>query len=121
MKKLIMVLVFLFAATVLFANPINLGNFPVGQWLDPNWNAVWDFSTNNIRILSTDGTVLYDFSTKTIQNFRVFADGTSPGISFTCPEAGRSYRFIKPLTNTNVVMEITRENLPKYTVDMRRR
>ena len=118
MKKLIAVLFILFAASMLFADPIELGNFPVGQWLDPNYDAVWDFSTNNIRILGTDGKVIYDFSTKTIQDFKVFVDGTQPGISFTCPEAGRSYRFLKPLTNSNVVMEIERNAKPKYTVNM---
>ena len=121
MKKLIVVLLVLFAAASLPADPIQLGTFPIGQWLDANYDAVWDFSSNNIRILSTDGRVLYDFAGKTIQNFRVFLDGTQPGISFTCPEAGRSYRFIKPLVNTDVIMEIERSGLPTYTVTMRRR
>ena len=121
MKKFIVVLVMLLISTAVFANPINLGTFPIGQWLDPNYDAVWDFQSTNIRILSTSGAVLYDFSTKTIQNFRVFLDGSNPGISFTCPEAGRSYRFIKPLTNTNVIMEIDRSGQAKYTVNMTRR
>jgi hypothetical protein len=121
MKKLIAVLIVLLVALSASADPINLGSFPVGQWLDKNYNAVWDFSSNNIRILSTDGRVLYDFSDKTIQDFKVFMDGTQPGISFTCPEAGRSYRFVKPLTDTDVIMEIDRSNLTRYTVDMRKR
>ena len=120
MKKFIAVLVILFAASALFADPIQMGSFPVGQWLDPNYDAVWDFSTNNIRILSPNGTVLYDFSTKTIQNFRVFADGLQPGISFTCPEAERSYRFVATLPNTNVILEIERSGQPKYSVNMRK-
>jgi hypothetical protein len=120
MKKLIVVLAVFFAAVSLSADPIELGSFPMGQWLDANYDAVWEFSSNNIRILTPGGTVLYDFSTKTIQNFRVFVDGTQPGISFTCPEAGRSYRFVKPLTNTDVVMEIERSDEPAYTVTMRR-
>ena len=120
MKKLIVVLVVLFVAVSLSADPINLGNFPIGQWLDANYDAIWDFSSGNIRILGLDGKVLYDFSTKTIQNFQVFVEGSQPGISFTCPEAGRSYRFLKPLTNTDVVMEIERTGLPKYTVTMKK-
>ena len=120
MKKLILVLAVFLVAVSLSADPIELGTFPVGQWLDANYDAVWDFSSTNIRILSTSGAVLYDFSTKTIQNFRVFLDGTQPGISFTCPEAGRSYRFIKPLTNTDVILEIERTDEPTYTVTMRR-
>jgi len=120
MKKLIVVLAVFFAAVSVSADPIDLGSFPVGQWLDANYDAVWDFSSNNIRILNTAGAVLYDFSTKTIQNFRVFLDGTQPGISFACPEAERSYRFIKPLTNTDVIMEIERSDEPAYTVTMKR-
>jgi len=121
MKKIAMVLVLLLVTSTVFANPIQLGTFPIGRWLDPNWNAIWEFTSNNIRILSsTDGTVLYDFSSKTIRGFRVFLDGTQPGITFTCPEAGRTYRFIARLPSTNVVMEITREGLPNYSVTMQR-
>jgi hypothetical protein len=121
MKKLIVFLVIFLAAVSLFADPIHLGNFPVGQWLDANYNAVWDFSSNNIRILSVDGVVLYDFSTKTIQDFRVFVEGTQPGISFTCPEAGRSYHFVKPLLNSDLNMRIERYGLPSYFVSMKKR
>ena len=120
MKKTIAVLVILFAASMLFADPIQLGTFPVGKWLDPNYDAVWDFTSNNIRILGVSGNVLYDFSEKTIQDFKVFLEGTQPGISFTCPESGRSYRFLKPLVNTDVVMEIDRSGLPKYSVNMKK-
>ena len=121
MKKMVVLLLGLLLAASLYASdPIQLGNFPVGQWVDPNYNVVWDFSSNNIRILSTDGKVLYDFSGKTIQDFRVFMDGTQPGISFACPEAGRSYRFVKPLINNDLVMSIDRYRLPTYTVTMKK-
>ena len=120
MKKFILILVILFAASSLFADQIQLGSFPVGKWLDPNYDAVWEFSSNNIRILDTNGNVLYNFANKTIQDFKVFVDGTQPGISFSCPEAGRSYRFLKPLTNSDVNMEIDRSGKPKYTVNMKK-
>ena len=120
MKKIIAVLVILLAASAVFADPIQLGTFPVGRWLDTNYDAVWDFSSSNIRILDANGTVLYDFSTKTVQNFRVFMEGLQPGISFSCPEAERSYRFIATLPSTNVVLEIERQDQPKYSVTMRR-
>jgi len=120
MKKLIVLLAVFFVAVSLSADPIQLGSFPVGKWLDSNYDAVWDFASNNIRILDTSGTVLYDFSSKTVENFKVFLDGTQPGISFNCPEAGRSYRFLKPLTDTDVIMEIERSELPKYTVTMKK-
>jgi hypothetical protein len=121
MKKLIAFFIVLLAAASLFAGPIQLGNFPVGQWLDPNYDAVWDFSSDNIRILSLDGKVLYDFSGKTIQDFKVFMDGTQPGISFSCTESERAYRFLKPLTGSDVVMEIQRSGKPKYSVTMKKR
>ena len=122
MKKLVVCLfVFFVAVSVFAADPIQLGNFPVGQWLDHNYNVIWDFASNNIRILSTDGKVLYDFSGKTIQDFKVFMDGAQPGISFTCPEAGRSYRFVKTLTDTDLIMTIERSKLPSYTVTMKKR
>jgi len=120
MKKAIVLLLVLFAAVTVYADPIQLGTFPVGKWLDSNYDAVWDFSSNNIRILDTSGKVLYDFSTKTVQDFKVFMEGTQPGISFTCPEAGRSYRFLKPMTNSDVVLEIERSGLPKYSVNMKK-
>ena len=120
MKKVLVVLIVLLAAASLPADPIQLGNFPLGKWLDANYDAVWDFTANNIRILSPDGKVLYDFSEKTIQDFKFIVEGAQPGITFTCPEAGRSYKFLKPLLNSDVIMEIERKYLPKYTVTMKK-
>ncbi|MCL2759928.1 MAG: hypothetical protein FWD22_06910 [Treponema sp.] len=121
MKKLVVVLVLFFSATVIFANPIELGSFPIGRWLDPNYDAIWDFSTNNIRILcSKTGIVHYDFSTKTIEGFRAIMSGMQPGITYSCPEAGRSYRFIATLPNTNVTLQIDRPGQPQYSVTMQR-
>jgi hypothetical protein len=120
MKKLLVLLAVLVCSSALFAADIDLGDFPLGQWKDANYDAIWDFASDNIRILGTDGAVLYDFADKTINDFKFFLDGTSPGISFTCPESGRAYRFLKPLTNTSMVMEITRTDYPLYSVTMAR-
>jgi hypothetical protein len=121
MKKMIVCLLVLFVAASMYAaDPINLGNFAIGQWLDTNYNAIWDFSGNNIRILGTDGRVLYDFSNKTIQNFRVFLEGTESGIAFSCPESGRSYRFVKPIINSDLIMVIDRINRQSYSVAMKK-
>jgi hypothetical protein len=120
MKKIFVILIILLAVGTLSADPIHLGNFPVGQWLDANYNAVWDFTSNNIRILSLNGTVLYDFSDKTIQNFNVFMEGTEPAISFTCPEAGRSYKFMKPVFNDDLTMQINRPHRPEYLITMKK-
>jgi len=120
MKKILVILIILMTAGALSADPIHLGNFPLGQWLDANYNAVWDFTSNNIRILSLNGAVLYDFSTKTIQNFNVFMEGTQPAFSFTCPEAGRSYKFIKPVFSDDLNMQINRHSRPEYLVTMKK-
>jgi hypothetical protein len=120
MKKVLAVLIVLLAAASLPADPIQLGNFPLGHWLDAKYDAVWDFTANNIRILSPDGKVLYNFSEKTIQDFKVIIEGAQPGITFTCPEAGSSYKFLKPLLNSDVIMEIERTYLPNYSVTMKK-
>jgi hypothetical protein len=120
MKKLLVVLVILLTAVSLSADPIQLGNFPVGQWLDANYNAVWDFTSGNIRILDPNGKVLYKKKKKTIQDFKIVVEELQPGITFSCPEAGRTYKFLKPLTNSDVVMEIERKSLPKYSVTMKK-
>jgi len=120
MKKFFAVLIILMAAASLSADPIQLGSFPLGQWLDANYDAVWDFTSNNIRILSTNGKVLYDFSDKTIQDFNVFLEGTQPGISFICLDSGRSYKFLKPLIGSDIKMQIRRHGHPDYSVTMKK-
>jgi len=136
MKKLIIVLVLLFAATALFGQigalpsaapsvpaggKISLGNFPAGKWLDPNYDAIWEFSSNNIRILdSNSGSVYWDYSDLTIQNFKLSTEGLNPVISFSCPEAGRSYSFKVTLSDASLTMTIERSDQPKYTVTMKK-
>ena len=118
MKKLIIVLVLLLAATALFGQ-IKLGAFPSAKWLDAKNEAVWEFSATNIRILdSKTGDVAWDFAGKTIQDFQVSGEGRQTMITFSCPDAGRSYSFKTALPDTGIVMEITRPDLPKYTVTM---
>ncbi|WP_461255963.1 hypothetical protein [Treponema sp. R80B11-R83G3] len=121
MKKLIIVLVLLFAAAALFGQAVQIGSFPPGKWLDSNYDAIWEFSATNIRILdSKTGDELYSFSNKTIQNFQVTPDGRQTGMTFACPDAGRTYSFKAAGTNGDVVMEIDRDGKPKYTVTMKK-
>jgi hypothetical protein len=47
-------------------------------------------------------------------------EGAQSGIAFACPEAARAYKILKPLGNSNVVMEIERKNLPRYSVSMKK-
>ena len=118
MKKLIVILVLLFAVSTVtvFAQSISIPAANVGKWLDPNWDAIWDLSTNNIRILDLDGSVIYNFSGM-IQNWGVSMDGINPVVSFACQDVGKSYRFTF-LLNGNWRMEITRPNEPLYTVEL---
>jgi hypothetical protein len=125
MKKLIAVAFVLLVAMSVSADPIDIGAFPVGRWLDPNYNAIWDFSMGNIRILdSRSGAVVYDFSQKTVQEFSVFIEANAPGITFSCPESERKYRFMKPIVGNEVVMTIDRTlympDFPIYTITMQK-
>ena len=120
MKKLIIVLVLLLAATALFGQ-INLGSFPAGKWLDPNYDAVWELSATNIRILSsTDGSVLWDFTGKTIQDFKGVLDGGVPAITFSCTEAERTYKFKPNPPSTDVTLTIDRADKPTYSIRMKK-
>jgi hypothetical protein len=124
MKNMMSVLIVLLVAMSASAIPLDIGAFPIGKWLDPNYDAVWDFSSDNIRILSRSGAVIYDFSQKTVQEFNVFIEANNPGITFSCPESERKYRFVKPLTDQDVTMTIDRTlympDFPIYTVKMPR-
>lgn len=102
--------------TDIFTDAINLGDFPIGQLIDEKWEAVWDLSNNNIRILNTNGVVLHDFSNYTITNFKNFVDETNNGFSFDCPETGRTYFFYKAHAKNEIIMEIDRDGLVKYIV-----
>lgn len=119
MKKLTLVLAGLLIAGALSAADINLGSFPLGSWLDGNYDAVWEFKSDNIRILDSEsGDVLWDFADKTIENFKVDVIDGGPAIVFSCPEAGRSYTFIKPLTSSDITMKIDRDGKAQYSVKM---
>lgn len=123
MKRLAIVIVMILAigAVPAFAQGINLGNFPLGTWIDANYDAVWEFSTGNIRILAPDGSVHFDFGAEGIQDFRVGAGADGPFISFSCAAAGKSYKLTKPPLKAEMTLEIERAGLPKYAVTMAKR
>ena len=124
MKKVIVVLVLLFALSTVtvFAQSIE------GKWLDSNWNATWEISATlsvsgvnlNIRLLdSRNGSLIYSFSANNTQNRTLATEGTNIVLSFGCTDTGRTYRFIKPAAlSTNLTMEIKRTNQPDYSVNM---
>lgn len=109
MKKIIAVLALLVAAaTMVFAEGINLGDFPKGKWIDSNWNAVWEFGADNIRLLDTKGAVIFDFKDK-ISDFKVDVGLTEAKISFSCAATGRKYTFTKGIKDLDLMMSIERK------------
>lgn len=123
MKRLAVALVLILAISAVpaFAQGINLGNFPLGTWIDANYDAVWEFSTGNIRILAPDGSLHFDFGAEGIQDFRVGAGSDGPFITFSCAAVGKSYKLTKPLLKAEMTLEIERAGLPKYAVTMAKR
>ncbi len=122
MKRIALALcIALVAFAPAFAEGIDLGNFPLGSWLDANYGAVWEFSSGNIRIVAPDGTLYFDFSAEGIQDFKVGAGGDGPFITFSCAAVGKGYKLTKPLLKSEMTLEITRTGLPAYSVVMAKR
>ncbi len=122
MKRFLAILAFVCIGSALgFAEDIDLGKFPKGKWLDPNWNAVWEFGANSIRLLDTSGNVVFDFKDK-ITDFKVDVGASEARISFTCKEAERKYVFTKGVTDLDLVMKIDPDwTATDYTVTMKMR
>jgi hypothetical protein len=120
MKKLaFLVLILVLTAGFASAQGIDVGDFPTGKWLDPNYDAVWEFSVDNIRILDTSGGVYFDFSEATVENFDVSAGTKGVVLSFSCVETGKSYTFTKPVSmGTSIILEIDPPWNEDYRVEM---
>jgi hypothetical protein len=120
MKKFLLVLVLVAAAAgFVTAQEIEFGKLPPGKWLDPNYDAVWEVTSSNIRILDINGKVLFEFRGKTNKNFSVGTSSQGPYATFSTEETGKTYKFTKPVTNKNVILEIDRPGQPHYMVDMK--
>ena len=117
MKKFAMVVVLLVAMVGMASAEINLGAFPLGNWLDANYDAVWSFTTGNIKIVDPSGKVYYDFEGKTLQDFKIGAVG-GVSLAFTCVETEKTSTFTKGLTGTGLTLKIVRADLPDYSVEM---
>ena len=120
MKKLVFVLILLFAATALFAQSVDLEKFPKGRWLDANWDAIWEISATGIKLTTTDGTFTYTFNNGNMQGFKFTMSGIQPAVTFSCADTERTYLFRAALPATDVVMEIERSGKPKYSVTMKK-
>jgi len=117
MKKFIVVLVLLFAATVVFGQ--DMGKFPAGKWLDPNWDAIWEFSGGGVKILdSKTGDLHYNFAGQ-MKDLKASLSGIKPVVTFYCADTEKTYSFTFNPSNNDVELNIDRVGKPKYTVTMK--
>ena len=97
--------------------------FPKGTWIDPNYNAAWEFGVNNTIVLkdATTGEVIYTFSKNLRKNFKVNVTADGLVITFRCDDTRRTYKFTKAATlSTDIKMEIDADFLNEhYTVNMK--
>jgi len=120
MKRAFLVIAaFALVTGLVFSEDIDLGKFPKGKWLDPNWDAVWEFGADSIRLLDTRGAELFNFNDK-ISDFKIDIGVSEAKVSFTCVEAERKYVFTKGATNLDLVMQIDPDWTDKdYKVTMK--
>jgi hypothetical protein len=119
MKRILLLLILAFAVSgLVMAEGIDLGTFPLGSWKDANYNAIWEFSSGNVRILSPAGEVYYDFGKATVEGLKVSLENGMATLSFSCKETGKAYKFTKPLTDSGLILEIDRPAKPHYKVSM---
>ena len=120
MKKIILILsLFMFIAGFAAADGFDLGKFPKGTWIDNNYNALWELSVDNIRILAPSGSVYYDFGTATVNDFKVSGDLKGVTITFSCAETGKKYMLFKPTSaSTSITLEIDPPWNEHYKVEM---
>ena len=97
--------------------------FPKGTWIDPNWDAAWEFGVNNTIVLkdAKTGEVIYNFAKSKRSNFKVNVTNDGLVITFRCDETQRTYKFTKSVTlSTDIKMEIDADFLNEhYTVNMK--
>ncbi len=119
MKKIGLVLI-LFSLSLLYvsAGDIDLGNFPLGKWLDSRYNAVWTFSTGNIQLHMTDGTLVFDFAGK-VEDFNVKGSLSGVEMTFSCRETGRKYKFVKGVSNLDLQMIIDKDSGVHYDTTLK--
>ncbi len=119
MKKIVLCLfLVVLGLSAVGAQEINLGSFPLGEWLDENYDAYWVFDSDNISI-KQDGAVVYDFK-GLVSDFKVAPGMGEVKISFRCDDAGRSYEFVNKIGTTDITMMFDKDNGLDYEVMMKR-
>jgi len=122
MKKLVLVLVLLFAVTgaYLFAQAADFSSLPTGSWLDSNYNGTWTFSAAGITIKCNKTGSSTTFTPSNIQGLKAVMSGFTAGINFSSSATGKSYSFF-PATDGTMLLRIDREGLEPYSVTMQKR
>ena len=119
MKRFIMVICLsILALSFAAADQIDLGDFPIGKWLDAQYDALWTFSSDNIELYRTDGTLVFDFRDK-VEDFKVSGGLSGLELTFSCPETRRTYKFVKGISNLNLQMIIDKDNGVHYETEMK--
>lgn len=120
MKKAILILLLaMMAVSFVSAEDIDLGKFPLGEWLDTNYDAYWVFESDNIMI-KQNGAVVFDFMDK-IEDFNL--EATMAGeveMKFSCNDAGREYTLSNKLGSTDITLMFKRDDGVDYSVKMKR-
>ncbi|MBF9016487.1 MULTISPECIES: hypothetical protein [unclassified Oceanispirochaeta] len=120
MKKVVLFfLLAMLAVSVVSAEDINLGKFPLGEWLDTNYDAYWVFESDNIMI-KQNGAVVFDFKDQ-VENFKL--EATMAGeveMKFSCDEAGRDYTISNKMGSTDITLMFKRDDGVDYSVNMKR-
>ncbi|MDC7234347.1 MAG: hypothetical protein PQJ58_14030 [Spirochaetales bacterium] len=99
------------------AEEIKAGTFPLGEWLDPNYDAVWAFQNQNTMLYQNDELV-YNFKGM-ISDFKVGGDVSGMiEVKFRCDDTGRSYTFSMKKDSTDMTMYFMKDNGLDYTVVM---
>ena len=93
-------------------------NYPVGKWLDANYNAIWSFSSGNIILYTTEGELVFDFKDK-MKGFDLSGNTKGVTISFSCEETDRAYEFVKGVVNKDMTLIIDKGNGVHYETVMK--
>ncbi len=124
MKKALIVLVLL-AAVFGFAaaQAIDLGTIPVGQWLDENYNALWELTSGNILIKDNADTPLWSFAEKGFEDNSLKPSTTGVTLTWSCAAAGdsgKTYILKYTIGKSDLELTIKRAEYPDYTVILKK-
>lgn len=100
-------------------NEVKAGTFPLGEWLDHNYDALWVFQNGNI-MLKQNGALVYDFKGE-MDDFKAGTDGSGQGqISFRCDGTMRNYIFSMTTDSSDMTMKIKKDSGINYEVVMKK-